>query len=288
MEVKMEGFEDLKKLILKTIEDRSLPNVLFEEIDKIAQKVRNIYFYNSAYNSKTDEIIYCNIESLKKIMEKLNENRNGEQIEEVSYLFNKIEKNLEKYSTEEKENNNIEDRQNKESISQIDMNSKKMVSNLIIHFKESIENIINNGNRILSTRGVSPSRLEQINNELRMLMYSLEARESEKFLKIIEQDDKKFLDRLIEYYSEYELMEDKKEKSKREKFVEELNAGISLEEQSKNSKMQTNEGLYELLLNGKITKEEYDELKSKHEVEDKKSKNNNELDIKSLPDDAIS
>lgn len=294
----MKNFEDLKILMLKTMQNRQLPKDVIIQIEKIEQKVNNIYNYHNANNSTISEYINANFNVLKNTIEKLNSNRKDQQLTELAYLLNGIERKLEEDSKETKENQSLEEKeqeeqeekryneQNKESISQINMNSRKMASIIIQQLQDCIKDVKNLGNRSLSTRGINPSTLEEINYDIRKLIYNLDSRESEQLLNTLEKDDTEALNKLITCYEEYELL-DEKEKTKREKFAEELNAGISLEEQAKSAKMKTNKGLAELLFDGEITEEEYNEARNKLESENKSNKTDNELAFEDLPDDVI-
>ncbi len=254
----MDDFEELKRSILSILANNEIPVEVIKKIDKIQQKLMGIYDSFNANNSGIQEYTRSNFNILKFRVNTINNIRKDEQLQELTAILRAAQNKLEENQNMQEDEKKKFDEQNKDQISQMDMHNKKMVNYLISEIQNCIQSVKSMANRSLDVRQTDMRKIEDINYEVRNLMSRMEVQDVEEFEQILQSDDKNLVRRLINRYEQYQEHEARKNKTKRQQFVEGLDANISLEDQKNTS----------------------DELI-------RKSKDEKEKNIKDLPSDLI-
>ncbi len=231
----MDDFEELKRSILSILANNEIPVEVIKQIDKIQQNLMGIYDNFNANNSGIQEYTQSNFNILKFRVNTINNIRKDEQLQELMAILRTAQNKLEENQNMQEDEKRKFDEQNKDQISQMDMHNKKMVNYLISEIQNCIQSVKSMANRSLDVRQTDMRKIEDINYEVRNLMSRMEVQDVEEFEQILQSDDKNLVRRLINRYEQYQEYEARKNKTKRQQFVEGLDVNISLEEQKNTS-----------------------------------------------------
>ena len=251
---KFEKMEELKiAMMRKVIYREGMPAEIYGIVKEAFEGVLNRYNNMACNNLSIQEYMQGNLEYIKfYINENLGEKRKEAQMEQVQDIVRRIEGNLEDIETLENDKNRQEGY--REEINQIDSKNQEMTANIITAMEETLKDVQSRQNRILDSNGFSMDRIEQINQNVQDFIRYYVSRNQEKIYEVLEKDSDSLKEELLSEYEQYVLQnlserraneqqneEEQEEKTKREEFIERLDAGISLEEQKDFSEKQTNE-----------------------------------------------
>lgn len=229
----IERMEELKRKMMSRVSYRDgMPKEVISVIQEAFENILNKYSELQCNNLTIQKYIEGNLSKVKScIMENLGENRKERQMEQVQCIVRKMERELEDKGRQEK---------HKEDICKIEPGDKKIASRIMGIIGDSLRDVQSSQNRILDANGFSMDRIESIGQEVQGFIRYFVTRNEGKVYEILGKDNDSLKEQLLSEYEQY-LMQNKKDekeqeteqanKSGRDKFVEGLDGGISLEEQ---------------------------------------------------------
>ena len=233
----MEMLEELKrKMMAKIYYREGIPEEVTNIIQKAFDGISDRYKELHCNNSSIQEYIQENLNYVKAYLKNnLGEKRKENQMEQLQYIIGKMQKDLEdgdktieKPKAEEK---------NRDMINQIEPEDKKITLNIIDIIEELLRDTQSRQSKVLDANEFSIDRIEEIKGETGYFIQGFLSKNEERIYEILVRDNEALKQQLLDEYEEY-LLQNKKEekqerdnKSRREEFIEELNAGISLDEQ---------------------------------------------------------
>lgn len=240
----MEEFEELKRKLMNKVQNKEMPEEILQIINNIYTKIMQITQGKGVSNITVEDVIYENNKLLnQRINNKIANERNENQLEELNYILKGMERDLEKIeetqlNEEQSEEINAKSHQrNIFAFEEMDMNSSKDVNRIVDSLEESVREVRNVIKRVLSSRGVSEDKVEEVEYELSRVIRDIQSKVPEELMTVLKQEDEKTIKEIIEIYEDYETFKmQKQNKDKRKEFLEELDAGIPLKEQNANSK----------------------------------------------------
>ena len=240
----MNNYNEFKNTISKRVYNREIPKEVYEKIDKIRKYILSIYENKYENINLLEEYINNQFHVLRAIINKTGEIRNEKNIDEIintiNRFQNKLESNEYKISANEMVFMDEDEIEQKEKELQVGKESidfencymyiKETVNTIIIELENVIKDINNTANRTFQNRDIDYDKLEDIQNDISKIIYSLKTSESDNFENIIKQYDIRFLNELKVLYEEFLTNNNK---TNHEKFVESISVQDSLEEQKK-------------------------------------------------------
>lgn len=238
-EIIMDEFEELKRKLMNKVNNKEMPKEVIQIINDIYKKMMQITQRTGISNRKVEEVISENNRLLnRKVNNNIANARKESQLEEMNYILNGMQRNLEEIeesqlNEEQREEENNKSRQrNISTFEEMDMNSSKDVDGIVNLLDENVREVRSVIRRVLASRGVSEDKLDQVRNEFSRVIHYIQSKVPGELMRILREEDKRTIDEIITDYEEYEeFRAQKKNKTKHEQFADSLDAGISLEEQ---------------------------------------------------------
>lgn len=229
----MNEIEELKSKIQSTIINREVvPEELIEIIEDAYKGMIEKYEEYGYDNDTILEYIEGKSNEVKNYIQKqFEEDRQDEYIYQAQYIVRKIESDLEE-NKEEEEKRRDEERY-KQGFSEIKSDNIKDTRNIISILDETLREIQSVQNRILDARGYDENMCEELHSEIISYITKFGIQNEENIYNILEKEDGKVVQKLLNEYEEYLTYIGK---SKQEKFRDSLKIDTSLEEQNKTSK----------------------------------------------------
>lgn len=218
-------FEEFKRDLLKMVENsNSIPEDIQKTAKKALDEIQVIYKEKKCSNSRIEEYIEGAKSELMEKLQQIGNQRKNTEFEEISRCIFSIGQNME-------DSQNLQEGQNRQRLEEVDFNDKKTVDGIVLGVIENLRDIQSQQNRILYGLEYSDSRIDEINDEIDEYIYKFEQRQGEFVENIIKEDSDKLISKVLEKYDEYTKMIEREEKNKREKFIEGLESGFTLQEQ---------------------------------------------------------
>lgn len=221
----MEEFEELKNIIINKVKNRELSEEIEKEIIKLYDEISEIYIWYNINNESIDMYIQGERNRVRGIIQKLNDNRNFKQLEDMNIILNNVQRRLE----DNKENETLEE-DNKKEITEIEMHRNEIVGNISDFLKDSLSSIQLTSNMTLERLGYEYSAIERIDDEVQQVINKISKCE-EDILELLDEEDKELKDYIGKQYDEYEQYIKSKSMTKHQQFAKNLDVGISQEQQ---------------------------------------------------------
>ena len=238
---KFDLFDDFKRNVYSKVEQKdSIPGDVYNILKKILYNMEQVYQDGHCNTDSITEYIKGAEAELKTKLERIGEDRKNNEFQEVLIVVNIIEKDLEDRTGHFQ----IQDEQNKaiqgfEEMNLEDLRFSEKITNTLI---DTLKDIQSQQNRILFSLGYSDSRIEEINDRVNGFIYNA-ANQEENIYEIIQNDSNELINEVKEMYEEYiqyskqnennkEDISENKEQTRKEEFMERINSGLSLKEQS--------------------------------------------------------
>lgn len=237
--VREEMLEDFKRKInVKVMNNEIASQDVNKVIEECFSKLEEIFQEYGCSSESILEYIQGSRTDMRVTTDKVFENRNGEFLASFN---NKINKILEEVMA----NHKIDKKYDKNLLENLDMdiNDAKDTNKIVERLQENLYEIRSHTGRVLSNRGYSESRIEEIMYRVNSLIKNVESRQGEEIFSILNKDGKDTVEEILEEYEKVEReipdVEDmEKEPADEDKndFRRSLDGGLSLEEQSENAK----------------------------------------------------
>ncbi len=235
-----EIFEEFKRKVINRLQyEEKMPQEMEKIVTQIFEELKNRYKNLQCSSLSIIEYIEGNLHYAKNEINKyLNENRKENQWQYIGAFMRNIEKELNEGSIKTK--NVAMHQQEIEQMDSKDGQATERIENILGDFLRDIQS---HQNRILDSRGYSMSQINDIQQETRGFINKSINQNEDKIYEILKRDSKQLKTWILEQYQDYvnqeriaQNKEKEKGKNEREEFMESLDAGISLEEQSQDAK----------------------------------------------------
>ena len=229
----MEKIELLKEIERKVISNLMDKEAIPLELKRLTQRLfaqleNNYQQLGCDFPSTISYIEGALKEALFKVTETGEKIHKEAQIWQVQCVFRNIEQGLEEVRNLEDEPR--EEQKNRDEMEQIEGKNNKTTNRILDIIEDGMKDIQVAHNRHLEARGYTENEIQDIQYQTKNFMQRLLNQNSEKINGILEQDDEELKEELLAEYEQF-LRQTKEEKTKREEFVEELDSGLSLENQ---------------------------------------------------------
>ena len=229
----MEKIELLKEIERKVISNLMDKEAIPLELKRLTQRLfaqleNNYQQLGCDFPSTVSYIEGALKEALFKVTETGEGVHKEAQIWQVRTVFRSIEQGLEEVRN--LEDKPREEQRHRDEIEQIEGKNNKTTNRILDIIEDGMKDIQVTHNRHLDARGYSSDQIYDIQYQTKNFVQKLLNQNSEKINGILEQDDAELKEQLLTEYEQF-LSQTKEEKTKREEFVEELDSGLSLENQ---------------------------------------------------------
>lgn len=225
---KQEMFEELKGNVLRKVNNReAIPEEIKGIVERSFEELLELYRYSGCDNESIKQYIEATKYEVNSEINKIGENRKNIQFQEFQYIMNRMQNEVE-------DNQERNEERDKQAIMEVDFEDRKSTLRIVETLEMALRDVQNRQNNILEARGFSDNQIDKINDEVRNYIYKFSMRQQENVQYQLDDDRKELTFEIIEEYEAYiqwEISEEKKNESEKESFREELDAGISLEEQ---------------------------------------------------------
>lgn len=229
---KFEKIEELKRRMLSTMVYRDdIPEEVISIIRTMFNSLANKYEEMNCNSLAIQEYIEGSFdEVIAYATNNIGKTRKEGQMQEVLYFVKGIQKEAE--AVIEEENNNTKKYEPK--IQQMEMGTYKASGKIVEAVEDALKSVQQRQNGILSSRGDSDDRIEQVYVETHDFINYLVRKNEERIFEAIQRDDNSAKQQLIDAYEDYlvQTRSEEKESSKREEFKKGLDADISLKDQN--------------------------------------------------------
>ena len=234
----MENFEELKRSILVNLNNREeMPIDIIKIVGKSLETLNEIYDDMKCNNSTIKTYLEGKFNEINEELKSIGEERRNEHQEQVIYLLNKIKIGIEELGEDIQQKSQEE--KDKEEFFYVKSKNIETTEKIVDIIKQGIISVQSTQKRILDYNGFSGDRIEQIEQSVLKFVLHMQSRSSDEISEILEKDDKKLQNELVQQYEDYLEYSKKDEKSK---YRQSLDANISLEEQKEYAlKMQESE-----------------------------------------------
>lgn len=237
----MDKYERLEEFKIKVMRRLSYDDRMPHEIEKIISEMfnglKNRYKDLQCSSMSIIEYIEGNLNYAKNEINKyLNENRKDSQVEYIQAFMRNIEREL------DDENITTNVTRHQQEIEQMDSQDGRATERIGNILEELLTDAQSQQNRILDSRGYDMNRINEVQQETRGFINRMVNKNEDKIYEVLKQDSTKLKSWILEQYQDYIRQEEieankgvekEEEKTERKEFVESLDAGISLEDQSK-------------------------------------------------------
>lgn len=179
----MDEFEELKRKLMNKVNNKEMPKEVIQIINDIYKKMMQITQRTSISNRSVEEVIFENNRILnRKVNNNIANARKESQLEELNYILNGMQRNLEEIedsqlNDEQREEENNKSRQrNISTFEEMDMNSSKDVAGIVNLLDENVREVRSVIRRVLSSRGVSEDKLDQVGNEFSRVIHDIQSK----------------------------------------------------------------------------------------------------------------
>jgi len=238
---KLERLEELKRKMMSDIYNREpIPQEVLSVVQQAFMNLQEKYEELRCDSSSIREYIDWNLKTTKSyIKRELAENRINNQSEQIEQILNKMQRSLDKIEEQkEQQEEQQEEIKYKQEISEMEPEDRKTTDRIIQVIEDSLLDVQSRQNKLLYSREYRDDKIEEIQYETRKFIRKFLDSNGENIYGVLRADNRDLANKLIEDYEEYLIENNRQqeeksdeEKSKREKFLEENNANISLDEQ---------------------------------------------------------
>lgn len=166
---KLEELEDLKRNLLNKIKNsEDLPENLRIELEKQYAEVLKIYDYHRCLYPSTEEYVNGNKKEAFSYISRVGEETKENEIDQTQYIIRKM--------VQEEEEKELEDKLglHKDEIKTLDGNTSKDTEKIIGIITDSLKDIHSAQIRLMSSRGCSPRMIEEVTEDVRRHIRSIE------------------------------------------------------------------------------------------------------------------
>lgn len=231
---KSQIFEEFKsKILTKISTNKELPteciNILKESFNDMFKVCTNTSDAQTLETLKT--YMQGNFDMLKVSIKKLEEDRNSAKLDSVWKIVNQIENEI--------ENNEDDANRTKTQIDDVQLNNASDATNMIDMTADYLRDAQDSFNKMLEIRGYSQQVIEGVNEKINNYISHFTVQTPDKITEILQEDQEILKKEIAEEYNGYlqevKYVEGEKQEdttiSRQEQFRQELDSGITLEEQ---------------------------------------------------------
>lgn len=232
--------DELRAEIYKIITNREMAPEAQLFINMTKRKIKGIYDSQYILDSTMEEYIETQFEAIKPQLKRIKENKDAIDFEIINGVITNIgikaqevSQNAKAFDQEPESDEHVIEK-GKQRLSEVSMKkgSEKTAKDLIVLMTDVIEDIRNKGNR---RELLDQIKTEELNYSISLLRNHINAQMPQELIASFEKDNQKLIKQVAEKFEQYVNLE--KDDKQKETFWEELNAGISLEQQSQNAKV---------------------------------------------------
>lgn len=227
---KEELMEEFKGNVLRKVQYRdAIPEEVNEIVNRSIKNILELYERYGCSNPTIEEYVDGTVREVNEVMSRSSDDRKNNQFVQIQSILSRMQREIE---NKEEVNPN----KNKEEILDVDFDDNSITIRIMTTIEDALQDIKNTQNRILESRGYSYERIDQINEGVHMYIGSI-IRNDEKIKQYLELDKNELVAQITNEYEQYLEAQEKeeqieeKQKDENESFRDELDAGISLEEQ---------------------------------------------------------
>lgn len=236
---RIERAEELKRRMLSIIsQEEDIPEEVISIIKKAFNNLSNRYDELRCNSSEIQEYLEGVFAETKAyITTNVGKNYKEEKMEQTLGIVKRIEKEAEEMVEE-----NVE--RHREEIEGMDTGTQRVAVRIIDVLEDNLRDVQSRQNRILSARGYSDSKIEEIHYDIQGFIRHILRNGEEELCEALQRDDNSAKTRLLDAYEDYlvQTEQEEKESSKRGDFVKEIDANISLKEQREFAQKQAKQG----------------------------------------------
>lgn len=215
-------------------------------INMAKREVKRLYDSQYVLDDTMNEYIETQFEAIKSQLKQIKENKDTMDFEMINNVVSNIGMKVEEVSQnakafdEEPESDRSFIERGKQHITTLNMReeSMKTTRNVVGILDDVIEDIRNRGNR---RELLDPNKIEELNYSISQLKNYINSQMPQELVNSLDKDNQKLLQQVSEKFEQYFYMEknnqQKEEDSQKDTFKKQLDAGISLEQQSENAKI---------------------------------------------------
>ena len=224
---KKEIFEELRRNVLKEIQGRDLSREqIMILIEKDIDKVIKVYESYGCNYKPIEEYLTAKKAEMKSIVDSTCDERKGEMLQQMDFILKKIQNDTEEKQTEEYKNIG--------KLSTIETHDRKQVIKIVNGFTNCLRDAKTHANRILSYRGFSDNRIEQIDGNIIGVINKLETQIQNETDYIFSKDKQEIISKVVEeYQTSLDIIRkiDRLNSDEKQQFREKMKSGESLKEQ---------------------------------------------------------
>lgn len=233
----MESYDNLRKNMINILENsEGIPSEVMQLIIKIFESIEEKYKEMGCHNSSIESYLQGNLGELIATLR----GRLGNEIKEGQYyqiesILAEVRRDLEEKLDDEEQkrrDNKIQD--NIGEFSNGGDNNRRTVR-IVSEIEDALKDAQSMQNRLLSVRGYSDRKIEEINYEVTHFIRQQLQRGEENILEALKGDEGELKKQLLAAYEAYIHERQENNKSQEESFRESLDARISLDEQRDNA-----------------------------------------------------